>query len=198
MAFTLTASPGTDIWRKPPSTDVWNAPHTAPQLRPLSTFRSSRTTFSAKWTKQYDQAGLLLAFYPPSCAPSPSSSTLPKAPKWIKAGLEFYNSSPRISVVACDAWADWSVAPLAGASTETVTVEVVVEHDHHGSSIWIYQVVEGSGERVPLREVCWVTGPDVEDWSLGVAAFGARPATGEEEEKLEVKFGNWDVVWGKE
>ncbi|KAK3687559.1 hypothetical protein B0T22DRAFT_131867 [Podospora appendiculata] len=200
--FTITAAPDSDIWRKPPHTDVFNAatatpPNTPSPTGPLQTFVSAKASFSFDWTEQYDQAGLLLSFRPQGG--SSSSSSAPN--KWIKTGVEFYNGQPMLSTVACDRWADWSVAPLttfaAAAETwTTILIEKEVnenETNERGSSLWVYQVLD-SGERVALREICWVYGDDDIQWELEVLAMAARPAkkatTG-----LEVRVRDMEVEW---
>ncbi|KAK4463945.1 hypothetical protein QBC42DRAFT_264674 [Cladorrhinum samala] len=188
--FKLSAGPDTDIWRKPPSKDIFNAPHTKPETKPLGSFRSATVTIPSKsYTHQYDQSGLLLTFSrPPSGSSSSSSSQSPSPEKWIKVGVEYYNSVPRFSVVACDAWADWSVAPLAiEPGNEWVTLSVEKEGDSKGLSLWVYQVLDGGKRKEPVREICWVFGggntlgkgeADEEEWELSVSAMAARPAQG--------------------
>ncbi|KAJ4289384.1 hypothetical protein N0V88_006864 [Collariella sp. IMI 366227] len=57
--FTITANPGTDIWRKPPTTDVFNA----------------RLSFNFTPYQQYDQGGLLLSFRRRSSSTTTTNST---------------------------------------------------------------------------------------------------------------------------
>ncbi|KAH7131581.1 hypothetical protein B0J13DRAFT_529562 [Dactylonectria estremocensis] len=189
--FTLAAGPNTDIWKKPPSTDVFTAPFRPHSSAPANTFASTSITFTTTYTQQYDQAGLLLTLTNPSS---------PSARKWIKAGVEFYNGDARLSVVACDAWADWSVSTPRGAEdivagTKPVTISVVRESDEHGSSLWVY-AVDGT-DKTPLREICWVLGEYADEgWQLEVSALVARPGK-ETEGKLEAKFSDFDVQWKK-
>jgi hypothetical protein len=175
---------------------------------PLTRFRSARISFAFAWTEQYDQGGLLLSFRQRSAAPRPASSSGgtstatntatdatktagpedPPAPdKWIKSGVEFYNGAPMVGTVACDRWADWSLAPLPlplplpggagpdkregggegegegegeradGQQRRWVTVQIERARDQHGTSLWVYLVGE-EGAKTPLREVCWVYG----------------------------------------
>ncbi|KJZ71356.1 hypothetical protein HIM_09239 [Hirsutella minnesotensis 3608] len=104
--FTLAADPDTDIWKKPPSHDVFTAPYRTLAKRPTRSFVSASLTFSAPYAHQFDQAGLLLIFARPSAPGTPR--------KWLKAGVELFDGLPRLSTVACDAWSDWSVAPVGG------------------------------------------------------------------------------------
>ena len=176
--FTLSAKPGTDIWRKPPSTNVFNAPHSLGAAKSLSAFTRARITFSASWRERYDQGGLLLRIAPPGSADS--------AARWLKTGVEFY---------ACDEWADWSIFPKDPAEGDgTTTLEVRREGDELGSSLWVYYLVlDASGEvaiRYPLREVNWVFAREDEDLQVAVGAYAARPASGEpvQGEELQVFF----------
>ncbi|KAI0024998.1 hypothetical protein F4780DRAFT_489040 [Xylariomycetidae sp. FL0641] len=200
-SFTLQAKPGTDIWRKPPHTDVWNAPITRTSSGPLKKFRLARATFWGEWHEQYDQAGLLLV---PRRAQSPGSGSgsgsEPPA-KWIKAGLEFYNRTPQLSVVGCDRWADWSIAPLGETPdpNQGVTIEARRDGDEHGQSIWIWRVEHDDQghvkEATPLREICWVLADEDDgDWTLEVSPLVARPEKGTDKE-LEVRFLEFKVEW---
>ncbi|KAK4170072.1 hypothetical protein QBC43DRAFT_307100 [Cladorrhinum sp. PSN259] len=205
--FTLTASPATDIWRKPPSKDIFNAPHTPPQSNPLPSFISATLTIpsSGIYTTLYDQSGLLLTFTRTTTATSTTSSSNPvqgstgtSPEKWIKAGIEFYNSTPKLSVVSCDRWADWSVAPLVSdpSSPDWTTLSIEKETDEHGTSLWVYQVLEEGKRKEPIREICWVFGnDDNEEWEVGVSAMAARPARGEELGELKVDIKNFEVKW---
>lgn len=228
--FTIRAAPGTDIWRKPPTTNIYNAPTAIPpstrSTGPLTSFLSVRASFSFPWRERYDQAGILLAFRPRH--PSSSSSSTPSAaseserkneipPKWIKTGIEFYQSQPQLSTVATDNWADWSVTPLLSSPSSSPGVEteqwttILVEQsgDEHGKSIWVYRIVvdEKTGEeksRTALREICWVyglTNPGVEEWDLEVVAMAARPekeVKDGDEKELVVKVKGWEVKWAEE
>ncbi|KAL9111394.1 MAG: hypothetical protein Q9187_007933, partial [Circinaria calcarea] len=57
--FTVTAHPGTDVWKKPPSTDHFNAPILHRTI-PLSSFTKARVAVTANWKQLYDQGGLIL------------------------------------------------------------------------------------------------------------------------------------------
>ncbi|KAK4176152.1 hypothetical protein QBC36DRAFT_188160 [Triangularia setosa] len=189
-SFTIRAPPSTDIWRKPPSKDIFNAPSTTPShlksTAPLPTFLSTTLTFKLPYTHQYDQGGILLTFNHPA-----------EKQKWIKAGIEYYNGHPRLSVVSCDNWADWSVAPLTEDDPSTqpwTTISIEKEGDHNGVSLWVYQVLS-SGEKIPVREICWVYGlQEVKSWTVKAEAMAARPAKGELED-LEVEVKDMEIKW---
>lgn len=211
-SFKIKASPNTDIWRKPPSTDVFNGKYfldsearisltdicPAPRgadansktTAPLSSFKSARVSFLLHPKEQYDQAGLVLSLKSPGAAgPLPGDSP----PKWLKTGVEYYNGVPKAATVGCDLWADWSLADVKGKEGDWVTVLVENGRDVLGKSFWIYQVVDG--EKVPMREVCWVFGHgDPDKWELSVEAYACRPAK-DAGEDLEVEFKDFDVQW---
>ncbi|KAF4543177.1 Uncharacterized protein DIS24_g6588 [Lasiodiplodia hormozganensis] len=182
--FTITAPPGTDIWRKPPSTNSFNAP-THPLLPsgpvPLRTFQRARLTFSGPWTTQYDQAGLLLHLTKPNA--SASEQQAQQQDRWLKTGIEFYLHRPYLSTVATQSYADWSVTPPAASTpnnaTGPVTIEARRETDALGTSLWVYQLVLGAdgeeAERWPLRECTWWFAEEGE-WNVDVRAMAARPA----------------------
>ncbi|CAO2656002.1 Nn.00g048050.m01.CDS01 [Neocucurbitaria sp. VM-36] len=190
--FTLSAPTGTDIWRKPPSHNAFNAPThpSQPPTYPLKTFQRAKLSFAlppASHLRQYDQAGLLLHLTKPGL---PANQT-----KWIKTGIEFYYGKPYIATVGCDAWADWSLAPIPEFTDErsrpSATIEAQREKDVLGKSLWIYWIVrDGEGkeiERRPLREVNWLFA-DEEGWSVGVAGYVCRPTKEGGEEELQAEF----------
>ncbi|OJD31411.1 uncharacterized protein BKCO1_4800013 [Diplodia corticola] len=197
-SFTITAPPGTDIWRKPPSTNSFNAP-THPLLPsgpiPLHTFHRARLTFSAPWTTRYDQAGLLLHLTKKpttptttSTPPSPNAQQHHPTDRWLKTGIEFYHHRPYLSTVATQTFSDWSIAPPAASTpanaTGPVTVEARRETDELGTSLWVYQLVLGADgevlERWPVRECgWWFAEEEGREWVVDVRAMAARPAEGE-------------------
>jgi hypothetical protein len=44
-------------------------------------------------------------------------------------------------------------------------VEMLIEKDQdgNGTGVWVYGIL-GSGEKLPLREICWVFGEGAEEW----------------------------------
>ncbi|PSS05223.1 hypothetical protein BD289DRAFT_478121 [Coniella lustricola] len=216
--FTIIANPRTDIWRKPPTTDIFNGP--------LPSFLSARVSFLLpSQLRQYDQAGLLLSLrsHQPSSSYSASSSSS-SPPKWIKTGVENYNGTPRAATVACDAWADWSLAPVTlppgsnqngeeEAQGNWVTVAIERDNDELGQSLWVYQVVPGASPatgtgdkeeiKIPLREICWPFGHEAgqaeeqtenSKWHVQVQAYACRPSKNGNEE-LEARFRDFEVRW---
>ncbi|PHH65081.1 hypothetical protein CDD81_3479 [Ophiocordyceps australis] len=199
--FTIAADPNTDIWKKPPAHNVFTAPYKTHSKHATTAFRSASLTFNAPYHHQYDQAGFLLIFHPPS-QPAHAPAALSHR-KWIKAGVEVFNGAPSLSVVGCDSWADWSVAdvpPAAAAAPLTMRIEREVEAS--GSCLWIHHVrrQESTGQevKVPLRQLCWPYGEAAGDgWMLEVAAAVARPSK-TTTDSLCATFCDFDVEWHHE
>ena len=109
-----------------------------------------------------------------------------------------FEGRPNISTVACDRWADWSLAPLpggeAGAEGGKVTVELSREvvDGERTSTLWVHFVDPVSGERRPLREVAWVFEEENfrYDEECEVGVYAAQPIRDEAdgERELDVRF----------
>ena len=183
-SFTLTAAPGTDVWRKPPNLDSFNAPILYCKL-PLSSFRRARVTLSGLWRTLYDQGGLCLVL-----------PQIEEFRKWVKTGIEFTHGAPHISTVACDRWADWGLLPSDGDDL-TVEMEREVVDGKETSTLWVNVVMNG-GQRRPVREITWVfeeaeegkdnNGGDERECWVGV--YTAKPTrdTDDEARLLQVQF----------
>lgn len=204
--FSLSAPPLTDIWRKPPTKNAFNAPVTQVTAgKTLKSFKRAQLTFSFQPTVQYDQAGLLLHLSKPgqechSADSISSDSELHKSCKWLKTGIELYDSQQRVSTVGCDNYADWSVVPLAAVApgAKEITIEATRSNDENGKGLWVYQhILDSDGkvkETVPLREVAWFFALEDEGWEIGVAAMVCRPK--EAEGELNAEFKNFQVEFG--
>lgn len=196
MSFEIIAPPETDIWRKPPATNAFNAPTAKSSTGPLKSFQKAKITFSLPHTSElvrYDQGGILLSILRPGQSLENS--------QWIKTGIEFYLDNPWVGTVACDTWADWSIAPLPNVSGyPTVTLELERSGDELGTSLWIYKIQKGASlDRLPLREVTWLFA-DENDAEIVVSAYAARPGKkeGNEGEELVVKVREFEVSWKEE
>ena len=184
--YTIHATAPTDIWRKPPNLDVLDAPIIYSPM-PVSRFEKARVTASGDWKTLYDQGGLVLIL------PSKSSST---QKRWVKAGIEFYNNKPCMSVVAADEWADWSLLPLTGsdASKGKMTVEIEREQEPNGdwgTVLRVLQILDG-GEKTPIREVTWAFHDVDEQEEMWVGMFAAKP-TKDIRESLTVHLQDFEV-----
>jgi len=189
VPFKLAASPGTDLWKKPPSHDATNAPKIPYSSAPLPSLFKASTTFTMEYTTQFDQAGLYLHLTKPS-------SSVP--PKWIKAGVEFFSGSPRLSVVCCDNYSDWSVASIPSDLSRGVVegkTPVTVELEIDDVTVWMYARVGDQAERTPLREIAWIFGDEGgKAWECEIGALVARPNE-EVKGELEATFQKFDVQW---
>jgi uncharacterized protein len=185
-SFKIHAPAPTDIWRKPPNLDVFNAPITYKSL-PISSFKRARATVTGEWKTLYDQGGLVLVF-------PPRKSGTQK--RWVKCGIEFYNNVPRMSVVAADEWADWSLLPLSGADEVAgrMTVEVEREREEDGSwgSVLRICLVDGERGRMLIREITWAFHDLDEREEMWVGVFAAKP-TRDERDELVVTIEKFEI-----
>lgn len=178
--FNLTTTPGTDLWRPSFTGDRFDAPYIYTPVRSGS-FINLTTTISGAWKSKFDQ-GCLLLYWP---------STKQNESKWLKAGIEFFEGRPALSVVGTDRLSDWSLCPLLeegdGPGEATLRVE------REGSTLWVSAVLEG-GEKRALREIkwAWTEGREA-DAELWVGVCVAKPAEEEGEGELEVTFRNWKL-----
>ncbi|KAG9073891.1 hypothetical protein FRC06_011086 [Ceratobasidium sp. 370] len=201
--ITISAAPGTDLWRKPPSTNSTNAPSYL-VYHPLSAFRRARVTVNAQWDRLYDQGGLALLLPGAEIAGSlrshSSSLTADKSDTayeaWVKTGIEMFDGKPNIGTVATPphGYSDWSLVPTPPGTT-SVTIEAVRQKD--GPALYIYLV---EGERKTLiREVTWVFRGSDPLAMLGVGVYAARPTKVEGEtdqgEALAVHFEGLEIEW---
>lgn len=194
--FTLTAPPGTKIWRDPGRRDIISAPTIYTALRePLIV---AEVTITANWEMEWDQAGLVifagiwpgeeedLRFY--SCREGPRR-------RWVKAGLEFSNGMLHVSTAAAvsPSGADLSLAPLPG-STQCETPytrtrpNVRIKLERMGDALWVWyqqpqasccttcpSPAEASTDWAKVREVAgffWGIDSKMEVW---VGCYASRP-----------------------
>lgn len=177
----------TDIWRKPPGHDVFNAPMTYKAL-PISSFKRARVTATGDWKTLYDQGGLVLVL------PAKKAGA---QKRWVKCGIEFYNDVPRMSVVAADEWADWSLSPLSGADEAAGRMTVEAERDQKGDGSWgsvlrISLVDQERGRMMPIREITWAFHDLDEAEEMWVGVFAAKP-TRDERDELVVNFEKFEI-----
>ena len=190
-SFSLRAPPGCDIWSKPPSTHDFNAPLLLRSIS-LSSLSSARVTVIADWTTKFDQGGLLLIL------PAHQQSTQggdQERRRWVKTGIEFFEGTPNTSTVACDRWADWSLAPLPETSSGKATIEISreVKDGQKTSTLWVHVVDPVSGNKRPLREIAWVFEGGVEtEEECEIGVYCAKPIQDEDNtgKELNVTFEN--------
>lgn len=193
LPLTLTATPVTDLWRKPGLPLAHTFPSFSAAIR-LSSFHHARVTFHAPWKTLYDQGGITFVF-PPAAHDHDRHP-----PRWVKAGVEHVGGVPRISIVAADkgSWADWSVAGPpqgTGLGSANVTLEMVRE----GPSL-VVNLVEAHGARSVLREIAWVFEDELleRDPLVQVGAYAAKPTPeeGDDAHKKGIKVTFEEVeVW---
>lgn len=165
--FTISTKAKTDLWEKPPSTHSFSAPILYQKIQ-LSSFKKARVAVSADWKELYDQGGICIII-----------NKADGSRKWLKAGIEYVENAPHISVVATDGWSDWSLRPMPSEGGTGATIEMAREKD---GSLWVY-LLEGV-RRSPLREVTWFfEGDGKEDCWVGV--YAAKPGGSAD---LEVGF----------
>ncbi|PVG02400.1 hypothetical protein CPB86DRAFT_772623 [Serendipita vermifera] len=184
--FKLHTPPSTDLWRKPP-VEAFNNPSLTASIQ-TDKLKSARVTVSARWTRLYDQAGLVLLW------PGLSDEEPPVA--WIKTGVEFYDNKANLSTVATPATStsDWSLIPL---SSNTVTIEIEREHKEggYGPSLWIYLVADEG--RKAVREITWAFSSERLLEKLHIGVYAARPTAeggDDDEEELSVQFTDFEVT----
>ena len=150
-----------------------------------SQFQRAEVTVFARWKTQYDQGGLILAFPGPKDDPSEGSVD---PPKWIKGGIEYFNTEPVLGVVGNDRYSDWSLCPMRSDLHQ----KAKIVFERVGTTLWIYASQEGDETLRPLREVKWTFLEEREDDAeVWVGAYAAKPtpeADEHEDMALEVTF----------
>lgn len=185
----LRATAPTDIWRKPPNLDVFNAPIISKSI-PISSFKSVRVSASGEWKTLYDQGGLVIVL------PAKKSGT---QKRWVKTGIEFYHEKPRMSVVAADEWADWSLLPLSSEDERDGKMTVEMEREKEDgafNSVLRISLVDEKGVKMPIREVTWAFHDLNEDDEMVVGVYAAKP-TKDDAEELLVNFEGFEIEYRK-
>jgi len=185
----LRATAPTDIWRKPPNLDVFNAPIISKSI-PISSFKSIRVSASGEWSTLYDQGGLVLVL------PAKKSGT---QKRWVKTGIEFYNNKPRMSVVAADEWADWSLLPLSAEDERAGKMRVEMEReleDGVWNSVLRISLVDEKVGKIPIREVTWAFHDLDEEAEMIVGVYAAKP-TKDDRDELLVNFEGFEIQYRK-
>lgn len=150
--FTLTAPPGTEIWREPGKPDIVSAPLVHTALRePLIV---AEVTITANWEMEWDQAGLIIV-----TGQGPDEREDPDAyayrreglrRRWVKAGLEFSMGILHVAttVAISPSGADLSMATLPGSSRDVQHAlplpSVRIKLERMGNALWIWYHQQGS------------------------------------------------------
>jgi len=183
-AFSLSAPPNSDLWRKTPARDTYTAPILYKRL--VHPFVSAEVTVCAEWRLEWDQAGLVIfAGAPPGQQqqqqrpPAPSNGEPPPysfhtpQSKWVKVGLEFYNETfNATSVCATPDGADWSRTALPPYQAERADLRIKLERI--GYALWVHYEDSRHGWK-KIREITWFFW-GVEDKCVWVGVYASRPA----------------------
>lgn len=177
-SFTLRASPNTDLYATPHRGHVTTAPIHYKRIS-SSEFKSASVTINLPFAHLYDQAGLVVIL-PRKCQPEPDLNgplDNATAPQWIKAGIEFNDGLPQLSVVECETWADWSLGLLpTGAIDETKKIaRYRIKLERAGTALKLF-AVDGQEKRL-IRKLQWTFLEENEGMWIG--AYACRPATAE-------------------
>lgn len=158
--FSIICPKGTDIYDKPPSTHRFDAPVIFTTTT-AGSFTSATVSITADWAHKYDQGVLCMVI-----------NFKDGGRRWIKAGVEFVEGTPMISVVTKDRWADWSLRPLLVEGSKGARVRM---EDTGDGNLWIF-VIGQDGKKHPVREVTW-WGEIGADTEVLVGPAAAKPST---------------------
>ncbi|OWA52560.1 hypothetical protein BV898_17011 [Hypsibius exemplaris] len=162
--FTLSARPGTDIWRKnlliaatPKLDEDFTAPRFVGKVA-VAGFVSATLTFNASWTRVYDQAGLVLVL------PQPAPGSSAKRQCWLKSGIEMLDG-----------------IAMLGATSATIEIsrEPVNPTNGKGASLHV-DWIQPNGKRILIRDITWMFEGDLSG-EVEVGAYVARPIRLEED-----------------
>lgn len=193
-AFSLSAAPLTDLWRKPPEADTNTAPILYTSLR--YPFTSAEVSISGDWKLEWDSAGLIVFAGPPTGEqprippPPPPAEQVQQQPqdddqpppytpavaptKWVKVGYEYSNGTAHVSsTVAGTDGADWSLTALPRYQNQRDDLRVKM--NRLGNTLWLYYLDQETGWR-KMREITgffW----GVDDKVVRVGVYASRPAS---------------------
>ncbi|GAA0412145.1 DUF1349 domain-containing protein [Leifsonia naganoensis] len=106
-ALVVTAVESSDAWRTTSYGFVHDTEHAL--LAPFPSGKAMEVSFTGDFSQQFDQAGLFVRV---------------SGEEWTKAGVEFADGALQLGAVVTHRFSDWSVAPVAAWSGETITVRV--------------------------------------------------------------------------
>lgn len=158
----------TDLYRRPGKTFDTAHCYTAP----VSDDFSVSVQCKANYTDEYQQLGLCLRVAPD---------------EWIKAGVEYYNGLPRVSVVInrADGWSDWSVQRSSELEQSTDrplfvrmrrtdrTIVIEISFDGNGWDL-VRKSYEWDTDQVDVGIMCAAPGQGFEAQFINLEIQGAR------------------------
>jgi regulation of enolase protein 1 (concanavalin A-like superfamily) len=153
----VAATPGSDFWRTTSYGYDRDSGHAL--LVPLDAEGSVEVSFTAAFTEQFDQAGLLLRV---------------DERIWIKAGLEFADGIFQAGAVVTHDRSDWSTAPVPDWADRTVTIRA----SRSGDAV----TVRGRADDEPWRLLRVAPFPE------GTPATAGPYVCAPENERLTVRF----------
>jgi regulation of enolase protein 1 (concanavalin A-like superfamily) len=123
----VTAAEGSDAWRVTSYGFVHDTEHAL--VAPLAQDRAVEVTFSADFSRQFDQAGVFLRA---------------NDEVWIKAGVEFADGVLGLGAVVTNGVSDWSIAPVPA----WVGREITVRLSRSGDAVTVRARVDGEPFRL--------------------------------------------------
>jgi uncharacterized protein len=159
----VTAVEGSDAWRHTAYGFVHASEHGL--VAPLPAGRAVEVEFRADFTRQFDQAGVLLRV---------------SDEQWIKAGVEYADDVPHLGAVVTAGRSDWSVAPVREWAGRRVTLRA----SRSGDAVTVRARVGSE----PFRLVRLAPFPA--DAGVEAGPFCAAPTRS----GLEVRFHTWRVT----
>jgi regulation of enolase protein 1 (concanavalin A-like superfamily) len=143
--FTLTAQPGSKMWRDPGLPDMVTAPMVYTALcEPLIV---AEVTITANWEMEWDQAGLIIFTGMPPCTQQQQrrSTGQTPCPRWVKAGLQLSSGTLHVSAASAvsASGADLSLSPLLNLDQPydipaSLVRSIRVKLERMGDALWIW------------------------------------------------------------
>ncbi|KAJ8605381.1 hypothetical protein CTAYLR_002392 [Chrysophaeum taylorii] len=150
--------PGSDFWRRTFYSPVLVKDDGCALIAPVSREATMEIAFTLGAVSQFDQAGAVVRV---------------DEETWVKAGLEYVDGQPRLSVVATNGVSDWSTQPWGSTS---LRLRIHKVHPPQGAAV----VVEASsGAEAAAWQLVRIASLGSEaTWGMGV--FAAAPLANQE------------------
>ncbi|MCD6307943.1 MAG: DUF1349 domain-containing protein [Candidatus Latescibacteria bacterium] len=130
--ITVTADPGTDVWRQPGAGGIRNNAHF--YHHEVTGDFTAHLELEGDFRGQFDQAGIMVRA-DDAC--------------WLKCGIEFVDGRRCASVAITREWSDWSLAPTGETPSYNFSLE------RHGGIFKVYYAP--FGEEPSLLRKAWLT-----------------------------------------